>query len=466
MQRQILYLGPAKIFELITTSIKATPEQELHRLKTLEPELPSYINKSLYTILIIDITTATQKQLVYLKEIEQNHPYLCIILLTNRAEVTEATEAMKTWANDYIIKPFMPEEIQVVIQRNIQRQGTFIENLQLKSQIIPDGRFKEIVTDDPKMKEIFKIIQLVAQSDTPVLIEGETGTGKELIARAIHRESPRHASGKFVAINSGALPESLLESELFGHEKGAFTGAVKRHIGKLEAAHNGTLFLDEIGNISHAMQVKLLRVLQEKEFDRVGGSKTIQANARIIAASNKDLSQLVRQGIIREDFYYRINVMQIKLPPLRERRADIPILALHFLRKYREAMHKDIKTISQGAMDTLVNYTWSGNIRELANVIERAVIMTDGPALGIGELSTTASNSDNGLNLPINENVPLKTLLDDINKSVEKEYLTKSLMACKGRLKQCAQKSGLSTRSIYSKMKEYGLDKNTFKIEK
>ncbi len=349
-------------------------------------------------------------------------------------------------------------EISVYPLRNIEGGiGWAVEIVrditELRKEIAYESMFENIISQDEKMLEIFQLIGSVAKTDSTVLIKGETGTGKELVARAIHLHSKRKDK-KFVAINCGAITDTLLESELFGHERGAFTGADIRRIGKFELADKGTIFLDEIGNISEAMQVKILRVLQEGELTRVGGNDLVHVNVRVIAATNIDLENAVKERKFREDLFYRINVIPIELPPLRDRRGDIPLLANYFLEYYREQIGKDVRTIGKEAMNSMIKYNWPGNIRELRNLIERAVILAKGKeivSIDIPSLRRDRTTEDTG--------VQLKEWV----RVYERDYLSKILKQHKGNLSLTAEHSGIDTRTLYRKMKEYNLQKEDYK---
>lgn len=327
-------------------------------------------------VVLCDLIMPDLNGVEVLKTAREINPRLSLIMITAHGTIKTAVDAMKLGAFDYITKPFDMDEIKLVVKNALERSQLLVENTQLKQELKSRYRFDEIVGNSGKMQEVFKIIERVANSNATVLIRGESGTGKELVARAIHYNSPR-ASKPFIAVSCAALPETLLESELFGHEKGAFTGAVGQKAGRFELAHQGTLFLDEIPEISPAVQVKLLRALQEREFERVGGTKTVKVDVRLIAATNRDLEQLVADGQFRADLYYRLQVIQIFLPPLRERREDIPALVEHFIAKFNAQNNKNIRYATKEAMDLLMNYSWPGNVRELENAIERAVVLTD-----------------------------------------------------------------------------------------
>ena len=313
----------------------------------------------------------------FLVQLRTLQPEIPIIMMTAYATVEKAVEAMKRGAFDYITKPFKNEELILTIRKALEMHRLKEENRLLSQELQERFKFGNIVGKSKVMRQVYEIIEKVAQTRASVLISGESGTGKELIARAIHFNSPR-SDKPFVSVNCSALPETLLESELFGHERGAFTGAVTRRKGRFELAHNGTLFLDEVGDMSPALQVKLLRVLQEMRFERVGGTTTLQVDARLVTASNRDLKREVELGRFREDLYYRLKVVHISIPPLRERRDDIPLLVHHFLRKVAKANGLPVKNVSHEAVRYLYQYDWLGNVRELENVIERAVILCDG----------------------------------------------------------------------------------------
>ncbi|VAX17114.1 Two-component system response regulator protein, partial [hydrothermal vent metagenome] len=322
---------------------------------------------------------------------------------------------------------------------------------ELKKDLVESEEFSEIISQDSSMENVFDIIKSVAATNSTVLISGETGTGKELIARAIHKSS-RRRDKKLVTMNCGAFPETLLETELFGHEKGAFTGADQRRIGRFETAHQGTLFLDEIGTISQSMQVKILRVLQEGELTRVGGNETIKVDIRYVCATNVNLQSEVKAGNFREDLYYRINVVPIMLPPLRKRGDDIKLLAEHFLEKFSGEIGKRFQGFTGSALERAKQYAWPGNIRELRNLVERAVILSKGKSIERLDIPET------------DERAPVQTAtFKDVVETAEKEYLIKALKNNRGSISQTAEKAGVNARTIHRKMKDYGIDKDEFK---
>jgi len=327
-------------------------------------------------VMLCDLVMPDLNGVEVLKSAKEINPRLSVVMITAHGTIKTAVDAMKLGAFDYITKPFDMDEIKLIVKNAFERSRLLTENIQLKQELQSRYRFDGIVGASRKMQEVFKIVERVAGSNATVLIRGESGTGKELIARAIHYNSTRHDK-PFIAVSCAALPETLLESELFGYEKGAFTGAVGQKAGRFELAHHGTLFLDEIPDISPAMQVKMLRVLQEREFERVGGTKPVRVDVRLLAATNRDLEQAVANGEFRPDLYYRLQVIQIFLPPLRERKEDIPTLVEHFIEKFNQENGKNVKFASPEAMDLLMKYNWPGNIRELENAIERGVVLAD-----------------------------------------------------------------------------------------
>jgi DNA-binding NtrC family response regulator len=330
-----------------------------------------------WDIFFLDIKMPGMNGLELQQKIKKILPDSTIIIITAHASVDSAIAAMKAGAYDYLTKPFDPDYVTILVRNAVERKKLVHETARLKKSLEKISSAKEIIGESPGIKRVMDLIKVVSEADSTVLINGESGTGKELVARAIHANSRRRYH-PIVTINCGALPESLLESELFGHEKGAFTGAQHARKGKFEMADGGTIFLDEIGNISPKIQMEFLRVLEDKQFYRVGGNKEIEADFRTIAATNKDLAVAIDQGEFRSDLYYRLNVFTIEIPPLRERKDDIHLLAEHFLRIYASDMNKPIGSISPAAMDILKNYNWPGNVRELENAVERAVVICGG----------------------------------------------------------------------------------------
>jgi DNA-binding NtrC family response regulator len=363
-----------------------------------------------------------------------------------------------------LTKPVDVDHLQLVINRALRERAMQDELASLRRELQSKYSFHNILSKNPRMHAMFELINNVGHSNTTILIEGETGTGKEQVARAVHATA-HHRDGPFVAINCAALPENLLESELFGHEKGAFTSAIGQRRGRFELANDGAIFLDEIGDVPASMQAKLLRVLQERSFERVGGTESIQVNVRVIAATNRSLQKLVKEGKFREDLYYRLNVVKIDLPPLRERTEDIPLLVAHFAEKYAHGS-EPAKQISPEAMEVLLNHTWPGNIRELENAVERACVTTREPIIHVQNLPPDLLHSpkpDSPFTVDLNR--PLADLVRDAVHQIESEYIRKALTKTHGHIGRCADICGLSRRSITSKIAEYHLDKADFKMD-
>ncbi len=347
------------------------------------------LEKTPYDLLFLDIMMPVMSGIEVLEVVKEDYPQTLVVMITAYGSVQTAVEAMKMGAVDYLMKPFDPDQLSLLTEKLMQQKKLLDETIFLREQMAEAIRFENLVGCSQAMEHLFAMIQDVAGSESPVLITGETGTGKELVAKAIHAKSSRH-NGPFIAINCGGFPEHLLESELFGHERGAFTGAHRAKKGRLDLAHHGTLFLDEVGTVPLKMQVDLLRVLESKEFHRLGGTEEIEVDFRIIAATNRDLHQAIQKGEFRQDFFYRLNVISLHIPPLRERRDDIPLLADHFLDRYSRETNKDIDIINKEAMALLRQYDWPGNVRELENAIERAVVICKKRRLGPEEFSFLA----------------------------------------------------------------------------
>src|ERR1051326_192106 len=337
-------------------------------------EASDLLSQTAYDVLITDHNLPEKTGVELLEDSLARYPEIIGVVITGYGTIETAVNAIKKGAYNYLTKPFKLVELPVMVRKGLKERQLRFENQYLRKQLDEKYGFSNIIGSGRAMKRIFELVDTIAGLTSTVLIQGETGTGKELIAKAIHFNSPRKDQ-KMVSINCGAIPENLLESELFGHVKGAFTGAVQTRIGRFEQASGGTIFLDEIGNMPVSLQVKLLRVLQEREFERVGGNSTIKVDVRIIAATNKDLAASVKSGEFRRDLYYRLNVVSVVMPPLRERSADIPLLVGHFVEKYSQKFSIKAKRISREAMSSLMNYSWPGNVRELENAIERALVL-------------------------------------------------------------------------------------------
>jgi DNA-binding NtrC family response regulator len=415
-----------------------------------------------YSIVLTDLRMPHLSGMHLIEEVQRRRLPVTVIVTTAVGVVDEAVQAMRLGAYDFLTKPIDANHLRLVIQRALRERTLQDEVVYLREQLQNRYSFHNILSKNPRMHAVFELISNVAHTTTTVLVEGETGTGKEQVARAIH-ESSQVRSGPLVAVNCAALPENLLESELFGHEKGSFTSAVGQRRGRFELADGGTIFLDEVGDIPPAMQAKLLRVLQERRFERVGGTESLEVDVRVVAATNRPLQKLVKQGTFREDLYYRLNVVKIDLPPLRERPEDIPLLATHFAAKYARSGDAP-KPLSPHAMDLLLHYRWPGNIRELENAIERACVTSHEAQILPEDLppDLTAPSSPR-VPLSIELDRPLPDLLRDICADVEQQYLKKALKKSHGNIGRCAKICGLSRRSVSAKIGEYQINKMAFK---
>jgi len=412
------------------------------------------VTLSPYDQVLCDIRMPKMDGLDFLNEAKKAGVDSTIIMMSAYGTVDIAIEAIKLGAYDYISKPFKPDEVILTLKKAEERERLRRENEFLRKEVKKEYSFENIISKNKQMQKIFEVITKVAQYKSTILITGESGTGKELVARALHYNSDR-AQNPFVAVNCGAIPENLLESELFGHAKGAFTDAIRTKKGLFEEADGGTLFLDEIGELPPQLQVKLLRVLQEGEIRRIGESKPIQVDVRIVAATVKDLVKEVNEGRFRDDLFYRLNVLPIHIPPLRERNEDIPLLTAHFIKKYSEAMGKNVVGIDSRALEALMNYKWYGNVRELENTIERAIVLADRESIEIENLPLEIQN--------FQEEVPLEPLAEEeysIKKSsrfLEMNLIKKALKKTKGNHTHAAKLLEISHRALLYKIKEYGI---------
>ena len=415
--------------------------------------------KKNYDLVITDYRMKSMNGIKVLEEIKRMSPETDVVLITAYGTMELAVEAMNKGAADCVSKPLSLEIFRSRIKRVLQNRAIREENkrlgeenVYLREQVAQQYNFGEMIGQSEAIRSIFKQIKKIAPTQSSVLIIGESGTGKELVAHSIHNFSPRK-DNPFIKVNCGALAETLLESELFGHEKGSFTNAIRQKRGKFELADKGSIFLDEIGNISEGVQARLLRVLQEKEIDRVGGEQTIQIDVRIIAATNRNLFEAVKQGKFREDLYYRLNVIPLELPPLRERRKDIPLLIEHFLQKKGDEMKKPISKISRQAKEALEKYSWPGNIRELQNLIERALVICDGDEIRMEDFPVLLEHGkQNILTLP-KEDLPLNMVLEDLELQLIKRAMEKS-----GGVKtRAANILGMKTSALYYKLEKYNL---------
>jgi two-component system response regulator HydG len=390
--------------------------------------------------------------LALLRHVKAYHAGTVVIMMSGHQDVTAAVEAMKAGAFDYLVKPFGREDVLRTVQKALAHRALLVENLALKRQVRYQIARAHVIGSSLPWRKICEMVEQIAPSRATVLINGESGTGKELIAGLIHHLSPR-ADQPFITLNAAALPATLLEAELFGHEKGAFTGAQQRKPGRFELADGGTLFLDEIGEMPPEVQVKILRVLQDGAFERLGSTRTLRTDVRVVAATNKDLMQEVEAGRFRLDLYYRLNVITLQLPALRERREDIPLLVAHFLRKYAEQNNKEVSGIEQQALQYLQHYDWPGNVRELENVIERAVVLAKEPIIGTAELPGHFQEKE-FLPTPTDHFVlPLNATLADI----EREAIAQALQHSAGNRQATARSLNIGVATLYRKLKEYQL---------
>ncbi len=399
-----------------------------------------------YHVLLLDIQMDGMSGMEVLAHVKDHYPDTDVIMITAFGSIPSAVKAMKSHAYDYLLKPFDPAELGVLIQRVVDHQDRKRENQFLRQQVEERSRFESMIGQSPPMQEIFNLIEDISDTDTTVLITGETGTGKGLAAKAIHSNSP-FRDGPFVSVNCGAIPGHLMESELFGHQKGAFTDAKETRKGRLEMANGGTLFLDEIGEISMRMQIDLLQVLEDKIFYKVGGTQPISTDFRVIAATNANLEQAIKERTFREDLYYRLNIISFEMPPLRERKEDIPLLAEHFLAKFTQEVNRGVERINREAMDELMLHEWPGNIRELSNAIERAVVVCR---------TRTITPDDLPIASPLEEELKQKYFsLND----VEKQHIQGILEQTDWNISKSSAILGIDRSTLYNKIKRYELNK-------
>jgi len=420
-------------------------------------EAAEKLSQTAYDVLITDHNLPGKTGVELLEDSLVRYPEIIGIIITGYGTIETAVNAMKKGAYNYLTKPFKLVELPVMVRKGLKERHLRFENQYLRKQLDERYGFDNIIGTGRGMKRIFELVETIAGLTSTVLIQGETGTGKELIAKAIHFNSPRKDQ-KMVSINCGAIPENLLESELFGHVKGAFTGAVQTRIGRFEQANGGTIFLDEIGNMPLALQVKLLRVLQEREFERVGGNSTVKVDVRIVAATSSNLEQMVKDGTFREDLYYRLNVIPIDLPPLRERREDIPLLVQRFIEHFCETHKLDLKTISPHVLKVLMAYDWPGNVRQLENIVERMVALTaNRPAILPADLPGEIQNRDSLNFVPLIEIPEGGISFQDVVTDMERELIVQSLRKTNGNKKLAAKLLNLKRTTLIEKIKRIGL---------
>ena len=414
-----------------------------------------------FDIVITDLKMPGIGGMEILRTFRKEYPDSIIIMITGFSTVETAVEAMKLGAFDYIPKPFTPDEVSIVVKKAIEKKSLMLENIYLRQELQEKYGFHNIVGKSKKMQEIYRIIAKVAMTDSTVLITGQSGTGKELIARAIHFNSPRREK-QFVPVDCAVLSENLLESELFGHVRGSFTGAVTTKPGLFEVADGGTVFLDEVGNISLSIQAKLLRVLQEREFTPVGGTKAKKVDIRLIAATNKDLEKMIKEELFREDLYYRLNIVPLYLPALKERQEDIPLLAVHFLKKYAEEMGKAIKGFTPEAMERLMRYPWPGNVRELENVVERTVVMIDDEMIRVEHLILPGQQEkeilENQIPMTSGELKEIKKQVrEKAVEEIERAFILSALERHQWNVTRAAEEVGMLRPNFQALMRKYNL---------
>lgn len=415
-----------------------------------------------YSILLTDLKMPKMSGMHLIQEVQERRLPVTVIVTTGFGSIDEAVQAMQLGAYNFLTKPPKAEHLCLIVRRALQERTLLDEVTSLRERLHNRYSFHNILTKNPKMHAVFELIGHVAQTSSTVLIEGDTGTGKEQVARAIHESSPKR-TGPMIAVNCAAVPETLLESELFGHEKGAFTSAVGQRKGRFELSDGGTLFLDEVGDVPAAMQAKLLRVLQERRFERVGGTETIEVDVRVIAATNRSLQKMVADGKFREDLYYRLNVVKIDLPPLRDRAEDIPLLAMHFAEKYARSGTRP-KQIDPEAMEILLHYRWPGNIRELENAMERACVTSRDDWIRAENLPPEVLDpARTPPPAPIDLSRPLTDQLHELTAAFEERYLRQALAKTQGHVGRAAAIAGMSRRSISDKIIQYKIDRSKLK---
>ncbi len=461
---RILVVDDDKAFRLATQTLLGDNEYRVVLAASAQEALAA-LDREEFDLMLTDMVMENLTGVELLRKVKAALPELLVIMVTGFGSISTAVEAMYHGAADYLTKPCNNDELLLKIRKALDSQQKDRELKLLREELRSTYSFGKIITRSDKMKEILRQVQQVADTDVTVLIQGESGTGKELVAHSLHYNSNRKG-GPFVVVNCSAIPENLLESELFGYEKGAFTGATKQKSGKFEDADSGTLFLDEIGDTSAAVQTKLLRVLQEKKFERVGGNTPLVVDTRVVAATNRNLEMMTRQGDFREDLFYRLNVFPIHLPPLRERLEDIPLLAEHFLQRHTDLSGGRVRFIAPGVVSDMLNYAWRGNIRELENLMKRAIIKTSADTVTGIELPTgdqrTAQPAASVAQTP-NLNTPFKDYLSTITRDAEEKYLLRMLRLYKGNINHIAKLMEVDRKTIYRKMAEYSLDPSTFR---
>ncbi|MGZ3772648.1 MAG: sigma-54-dependent transcriptional regulator [Pseudobdellovibrionaceae bacterium] len=454
LRRSVISILKSTMPEIdFTIDEASTGKEALEKVKTKQ-----------WDLVLMDVKMPEMNGIEALTAIKEHDPRTFVVLMTAHSNLHDAVLAIKEGAYDYIEKPVQPQLLAEIVRKSLDARD-LVSSLALSNPVFDDDIESEFVGGSSKMKEVFNLIYRLCKVDTTVLVRGENGTGKELVARAIHFNSPRK-SGSFIAINCGAIPETLMESELFGHEKGAFTGAVERKIGKFQMANNGTLFLDEIGELKPDMQVKLLRVLQERKFTPVGGTREVKTTTRIIAATNRNLEKMMEEGTFREDLFYRLNVMPIFLPPLRERTDDIGALVQNFIKKFSKQHNRIINGVTPEALELLKSYRWPGNIRELENVIERAFIVENSNLItseSLPDSLKSAPKDSPEKTVPVGQSTRLD--FDAFKEEMEKEFIINALKANNGRINQTVAQANIPKNTLLRKIRKYGINVKDFTSE-
>ena len=461
MNERILIVDDDKAFRIATSALL---EDHGYRIQTAPDAVTAQqlLDASSFDLLLTDLVMEGINGIELLQWAHPRFTEMPVMMITGFGSISTAVQAMQLGAFDYVAKPCDNDELLIKIDRALEARRQRVELARLRDQVRDTYTFSSIVSQNQKMRDIFTNVKRVSATDVTVLILGETGTGKELVAKAIHYESPRK-DNPFVVVNCSALPETLLESELFGHEKNAFTGAIRQRIGRFEEADGGTMFLDEIGDVPLHIQTKLLRVLQEKEFQRIGGNQTIRTDVRVVAATNRDLTAMRAAGQFRDDLYFRLNEFPIHLPPLRARIEDIPLLARHFLDKYAHLAGGRVAGIAPAALAGMMQYRWEGNIREMENLIKRALVTCTGDVIENIDIPVSPAGSDQPHTPLADDNMPFKEYMRIIVQNAETAYLKNMLRKHNGNVSSVAELMGIDRKTVYRKIEEHGIDLTAFR---
>ncbi len=441
---------------LVRESLAELVGREGYEVSTAEDGKDALIKlaERTFDVTLLDLRLPDTGGIELLRELRKKYPEMDVVMMTSFGTIETAVEAMRVGARDYLTKPIHDDEIKIILSRLFETREIKHENFSLKEELTEKkSHFHNLIGANPKMQKIYGLIQAIRDTDTTVLIQGESGTGKGLIAQAIHYSDPARKDGPYIEVSCGAIPRELLESELFGHIKGAFTSAIRDRIGRFELADEGTILLDEIDSLPPYLQVKLLRVLQQKVFERVGDTKTVRINVRIIASTNRNLEEEIRKGNFREDLYYRLNVITIEAPPLRQRREDIPLLVEHFLKLYNQRMRRHIEHVDREAMKLLTDYDWPGNVRELENFLERATVLAQGDTLGIENLPEDFSSRVISFDSSSANGGSLK----DVLREPERKVIVEALKQAGWNRKKAATILSINRTTLYNKMKKHHL---------